>query len=607
MAKDSRKISEKKIFNSLVDPILIIDKNYNIIDANKIFLKLISKTQTDVIGKKCYEVVHGADKPPRDCNSYKAFKTKKRADFEIYHPGLNKHLWISASPVLEGGSYDKIVHHIRDISEQKKAEQELRFHSEIMKNMEDGVILTRVSDAMIVYTNPKFEKLFGYGPGELIGRNITVVNAPTDKSPEKVAEEIQKCLREKGVWQGDICNIKKDGTSFWCRANVSIFEHHKYGKVWAATHTDITEQKKTELQKLKLQKKLEQYAKQLEIKVRNLEKDRISLTEKEKLVFWGLTRYPNDTDRQLSKKLKLKRSTVTSIKNRLKKKEMYHALNIPDFKALGAELITFAYGRFNVSFEEREEFRENARNKPDFNYCIHTDKEFIGCFISKSTAEFEKTDFSIIHANKKNIIKDIKTVHFLTELNKAYKFLEYSELLKNLFKIKIREEPEEMKKRACSIKLRRNEKKVLLKMTEYPGLSAYDLSFKVDLTRATAAKIKNKLIREKRVKTIIVPDIRKLGIELIALIHAKNSGGRDRHLKEMAEQIPNLVSFIGGPREAVGIGFFRDYDDYKKFKLSMACNKGVFSEEPLIFRILTKDIKEINFNFADITKRLLGE
>lgn len=135
---------------------------------------------------------------------------------------------------------------VRDITEHKHAEDYLRLQDEIMRNMAEGVNLVRVSDGVLVYTNPKFEEMFGYGPGELIGENISIVNAPTDKSPEEMAQEIQKYLREKNVWQGKIYNIKKDGTPFWCYAKISTFNHYYHGEVWVDVHTDITELNKAE-------------------------------------------------------------------------------------------------------------------------------------------------------------------------------------------------------------------------------------------------------------------------------------------------------------------------------------------------------------------------
>ncbi len=133
-----------------------------------------------------------------------------------------------------------------DITERKLAEGELHLQAAIISNMLEGVVLTRASDAVIVYTNPKFEEMFGYGSGELIGRNILELNAPTDKSPEEVARDIQRSLKKTGEWRGEVYNIKKDGTPFWCHASVSTFNHHDYGEVWVAAHIDITEHKQAE-------------------------------------------------------------------------------------------------------------------------------------------------------------------------------------------------------------------------------------------------------------------------------------------------------------------------------------------------------------------------
>ena len=149
--------------------------------------------------------------------------------------------YFSAQP-----SESQLNHWLKNLAGRKQTEADLHLHTEIIHNIPEGVILSRVSDAVIAYINPKFEKMFGYGPGELIGKNISVVNGPTDKSPQEVAAEIQNCLREKGVWQGEVCNIKKDGTPFWCYASVSTFSHYEYGEVWVAVHTDITERRRAE-------------------------------------------------------------------------------------------------------------------------------------------------------------------------------------------------------------------------------------------------------------------------------------------------------------------------------------------------------------------------
>jgi len=155
----------------------------------------------------------------------------------------------SAAPIKDKkGNIIGIVLIFRDVTERKKAEQELRLQSVIMTNLSEGVHLIRMDDGIIVYTNPRFEEMFGYDPGELIGKHISIVNAPTDKNPEETAKEIMENLEETGEWHGEVYNLKKDGIPFWCYANVSAFDHPVYGKVTVAIHTDITERKKAEME-----------------------------------------------------------------------------------------------------------------------------------------------------------------------------------------------------------------------------------------------------------------------------------------------------------------------------------------------------------------------
>jgi len=164
---------------------------------------------------------------------------------------------LTFAPVVDA-NYVNVYGH--DITERKKAEDELGLYGEITVNMSEGVYAIRASDGIIVYTNPKFEQMFGYGPGELIGKHVSVVNAPTEKSPQETAKGIIDTLNKKGVWRGEICNVKKDGTPFWCYASVSTFEHAEHEKVWVTVHTDITERKKAEERLLEHQTKLKAMA-----------------------------------------------------------------------------------------------------------------------------------------------------------------------------------------------------------------------------------------------------------------------------------------------------------------------------------------------------------
>lgn len=133
-----------------------------------------------------------------------------------------------------------------DITVRKLAEDALRLDSEMMRHMADGIQLTRASDLSIIQVNPQFEQMFGYEPGELVGQKVSVLNAAGDRDAATVAQDIIAVLNDKGSWQGEIQNVKKDGTRFWCFASVSTFEHIAFGKLWVSVHRDITERRLAE-------------------------------------------------------------------------------------------------------------------------------------------------------------------------------------------------------------------------------------------------------------------------------------------------------------------------------------------------------------------------
>ncbi len=56
--------------------------------------------------------------------------------------------------------------------------------------MKEGVHLIRASDGIIVYTNPRFDKMFGYELGELIDKHISIVDTSTKNDPEEVSKVI---------------------------------------------------------------------------------------------------------------------------------------------------------------------------------------------------------------------------------------------------------------------------------------------------------------------------------------------------------------------------------------------------------------------------------
>ncbi len=132
------------------------------------------------------------------------------------------------------------------LEDQKRTVESLKRYGAMIGNLAEGVYLVGLDDGIIKYVNPRFGKMFGYDEGELEGKDVSVVNAPTTLSPEETSRDVISMLRQTGEWQGEIENVKKDGTRFWCYANVTLFDDPALGRVCISVHTDITGRKQAE-------------------------------------------------------------------------------------------------------------------------------------------------------------------------------------------------------------------------------------------------------------------------------------------------------------------------------------------------------------------------
>ncbi len=113
-------------FDAMSDGIAIQSIDHTILNANKSFFQLVKKPAEHVIGKKCYQIVHGLNAPIKNCIHEKSLITNQQAFSECFEPALGIHLAESASPVLEeGGTLTKIVHTFRDITQHKQLESQL--------------------------------------------------------------------------------------------------------------------------------------------------------------------------------------------------------------------------------------------------------------------------------------------------------------------------------------------------------------------------------------------------------------------------------------------------------------------------------------------------
>jgi PAS domain S-box-containing protein len=230
------------------DLILTTDATGKITSTNRAVCQTIGYAAEDLLGKNALQLVSPENHSVVKTMLRKMLKGEgvHRIEFEaLTRDGRRIPLEIRGRALYDGNRIVGTLQIARDITERKRMEEQLRLQSEIAENIFEGVLLTRAGDGAILYTNPRFAEMFGYEPTELVGQNMAKLNAPVEgKGPEDVAEEISAGLKKHGMWSGEVKNVRKDGTFFWCRTNISTLASPEHGTVWVGTNEDITERKR---------------------------------------------------------------------------------------------------------------------------------------------------------------------------------------------------------------------------------------------------------------------------------------------------------------------------------------------------------------------------
>lgn len=114
-------------FDSITDPVSIQDRDFKLVRVNKAYAKVMNANPEDLIGKFCYNVVHGTDECIPNCPHIQSLETKQPVTIELFESRFGKYVEVSTSPIFDED--DKVigsVHAIKDITERKVAEEEKR-------------------------------------------------------------------------------------------------------------------------------------------------------------------------------------------------------------------------------------------------------------------------------------------------------------------------------------------------------------------------------------------------------------------------------------------------------------------------------------------------
>ncbi len=131
-----------------------------------------------------------------------------------------------------------------DITDRRKAEEELRTLSRAIEQSPASIIITDLAGA-IQYVNPRFTEVSGYSFEEARGKTPRILKS-NQTTPEQYST-LWATIQAGHEWHGEFCNRKKNGDLFWESASISPVLDD-YGKIvhFVAVKEDITEHRRFE-------------------------------------------------------------------------------------------------------------------------------------------------------------------------------------------------------------------------------------------------------------------------------------------------------------------------------------------------------------------------
>ncbi|MGB6607270.1 MAG: PAS domain S-box protein [Atribacterota bacterium] len=239
------------LFNSSPEALIYIDDKSNILNINAQFTKLFGYTLKEIKGrnidngiihsqKRIYEGENLTKKALKGFVNYETIRKRKDgSEFPVF---------ISSAPVKINNKLKGIITLYQDITERKKAEEELRQSEEkfagIFKNIPDAAFYQNTKGT-ILDINPRFTKVFGYTKEDILGKNIDEIGL-YPKSRMKEGKDLTRKTLNKDLTNFETIRQKKDGTLVPVRISTSFVKIKDKVTGIIALYQDINERKQSE-------------------------------------------------------------------------------------------------------------------------------------------------------------------------------------------------------------------------------------------------------------------------------------------------------------------------------------------------------------------------
>ena len=210
--------------------------------------------------------LHPDDRPVTE-GAAKAYLAGTVASYRAESRALDAHgewRWIQAVGTIVERDADgrprRAIGTHTDITERKRAEEHMQQLAQAVEQSPESIEITGL-DGRIEYVNRAFERISGYGRGEVIGRNPRMLQS--GQTPRSTYEGMWSTLLRGEQWQGTFINRRKSGETYVESAVITPLRRAGDDVVthYVAVKQDVTE-------KLEVEAELDRHRHHLEELVR---------------------------------------------------------------------------------------------------------------------------------------------------------------------------------------------------------------------------------------------------------------------------------------------------------------------------------------------------
>lgn len=235
--------------------IKLIAKDGTLLEINAEGLAMMEVESADVLIGKPIDAVIVPEYRAAFANLHKSIcqGNKGTLEFEIVgFKGTRRYMETHAVP-LRNESDGTFIHLalMRDITQQKQAEQKIREQGLLLDVSTEGIIVRNIHN-QILFWNQGAERLYGWKAEEVVGKNVLQL-LYKDISPQ--LEDAYLKVINTGEWRGELHQLTKEGKVIIVESRwILIRDDNGQTKSILSVNTEITQQKQLEAQLLRSQR-----------------------------------------------------------------------------------------------------------------------------------------------------------------------------------------------------------------------------------------------------------------------------------------------------------------------------------------------------------------